>query len=55
MDPDRYGRLGRDRHDAPPSAREGLKSLNVLIGEWKGTGQPEGSLRKSKPGSGPKA
>ncbi len=38
------------RLDDSPSAREALKSLNVLIGDWKGTGQPEGSLRDKQSG-----
>jgi YHS domain-containing protein len=32
------------------SPREALKGLNILIGEWKGTGQPEGSLREKQAG-----
>jgi hypothetical protein len=38
---------------APPARRtprEGLKQLNVLIGSWRGTGQPEGSLREKQRG-----
>ena len=36
--------------DNPLSARDALKPLNVLIGEWKGTGQPEGSARQRQAG-----
>lgn len=36
--------------DKPAGPREALKALNVLIGDWKGTGQPEGSLREKQAG-----
>src|SRR5262245_26134702 len=38
--------------DAPKSrpAREALKPLNVLVGSWKGTGTPEGSLEERQKG-----
>jgi YHS domain-containing protein len=36
--------------DGPASPRDALKSLNVLIGEWKGTGQPEGTRRDKQNG-----
>jgi YHS domain-containing protein len=36
--------------DSPTSPRDALKSLNVLIGEWKGTGQPEGTRREKQSG-----
>jgi len=32
------------------SAREALKPLNVLVGSWKGTGTPEGSLQERQKG-----
>ena len=32
------------------SAREGLKPLNILVGSWKGTGTPEGSLEERQKG-----
>ena len=38
------------RLDDAVSQRDALKGLNVLIGEWKGTGQPEGSLREKQAG-----
>jgi YHS domain-containing protein len=38
------------RFDGPLPAREALKPLNVLIGEWKGTGQPEGTRRDKQSG-----
>ncbi|HEX3149460.1 MAG TPA: YHS domain-containing protein [Gemmataceae bacterium] len=31
-------------------AREALKPLNILIGSWKGTGSPEGSLEEKQKG-----
>jgi hypothetical protein len=38
--------------DAPKekSPREALKPLNVLVGSWKGTGTPEGSLEERQKG-----
>ena len=40
------------RADAPKekSAREALKTLNVLVGSWKGSGTPEGSLEEKQKG-----
>jgi YHS domain-containing protein len=38
------------RFDGPTSPRDALKALNVLIGEWKGTGQPEGTRREKQSG-----
>ena len=38
------------RSDTPPSARDGLKPFNVLIGEWKGIGEPEGTARQRQAG-----
>lgn len=38
------------RFDGPAAPREALKALNVLIGEWKGTGQPEGTRRDKQSG-----
>src|SRR5947209_2293339 len=32
------------------SAREALKPLNILVGSWKGTGSPEGSLEEKQKG-----
>lgn len=34
----------------PRTAREALKPLNVLVGSWKGTGTPEGSLEERQKG-----
>lgn len=34
--------------EKPP--REGLKPLNILVGSWKGTGTPEGSLEERQKG-----
>src|ERR1700722_16057635 len=39
-----------DRADTPASARDGLKPFNVLIGEWKGIGEPEGTARQRQAG-----
>jgi YHS domain-containing protein len=36
--------------DGATSPRDALKALNVLIGDWKGTGQPQGSLRDKQAG-----
>jgi YHS domain-containing protein len=36
--------------DNPPSARQALKPFNVLVGSWKGTGQPEGTRRDKQAG-----
>src|SRR3954466_254294 len=32
------------------SSREALKPLNVLVGSWKGSGSPEGSLEEKQKG-----
>jgi YHS domain len=32
------------------SPREGLKPLNILVGSWKGTGAPEGTLEEKQKG-----
>jgi YHS domain-containing protein len=44
--------IGLVRGDSPKekSAREGLKPLNVLVGSWKGTGTPEGTLEQRQKG-----
>jgi YHS domain-containing protein len=37
-------------HGEEKSPREALKPLNILVGSWKGTGSPEGSLEEKQKG-----
>src|SRR5215213_1229035 len=41
--------VGGDPPQEKP-AREALKPLNVLVGSWKGSGSPEGSLEEKQKG-----